>query len=106
MGQISEANSGGVHWDWGQRLGQQMEPGRRGVERNKIGGLGPTEMIRKPPPSGGGGGVCWCSRGQLALQVLMGAYQMLRKNGKNLMNMDNQSWAGILSFLKISNSKT
>ena len=34
-----------------------MEPGRGRVERNNIGGLGPTEMIRKPPPSGGGGGV-------------------------------------------------
>ena len=57
MGQSSRLKLGGVHWVLGQPIGQNMDPGRRGVERNKIGGLGPTEMIRKPPPSGGGG-VC------------------------------------------------
>ena len=42
MGQSWEANSGGVQWSNGQNNGQPLIPGRRGVVRSKLWGVGPT----------------------------------------------------------------
>ena len=57
MGQGLGPDSDGSHRVSGQSTGQTWYPGRRGVERCKVHGLGPTGLAGKPPPSCGGGGV-------------------------------------------------
>ena len=47
MGQLWEVKPSGVHYDLGQTKGQWFKPGRRGVGRTKIGGVGPTGELRK-----------------------------------------------------------
>lgn len=44
MGKRFVVISSGSQWFQGQNYGQLMVSGRRGVGRNKIGGLGPTEV--------------------------------------------------------------
>ena len=46
-GQLCEVKPSGVHRLLGQTNGQNTNPGRRGVGRNKIGGVGPTGELRK-----------------------------------------------------------
>ena len=47
MGQPLKAIPGGVHRFQGQTKGQNFNPGRRGVGRNKFEGVGPTDELRK-----------------------------------------------------------
>ena len=63
-------------------MGQNVVCGRRGVGKNKSGGLRVTGMAGKPPPSGGGGLLGLCSRTKLSLQLslgLSGAQQKIHK---------------------------
>ena len=62
MGQSLGVDSDGVHRIWGQTNGQQMEPGRRGVEGTKIWELWTTVVARNHHQSGGGGSGACCSR--------------------------------------------
>ena len=60
--------SSGSQWFQGQTKAQPIEPGRRGVGRNQVGGCETTMVAVKPPPSGGGGiGIC-CTGQLVALQ--------------------------------------
>ena len=72
-------------------MGQNVVCGRRGVERNKVGGCRTTGLARKPPPSGGGG--WWfCAAGAiLALQPCLGLSGAQGKIHKNIQMMETQS---------------
>ena len=87
LGQISRLKLGGSQWFLGQPRGQTWYPGRRGVERCKVQGLGPTGLARKPPPSCGGGGVSAETEQYTALQLTLescGAHHKIHKNKNKL----------------------
>ena len=46
-GQLCEVKPSGVHYDLGQTKGQDIKPGRRGVGRINIRGVGPTGELKK-----------------------------------------------------------
>ena len=71
MGQLSMANLGGVHWVSGQSKGQGLKSTRGGIERDKLGIVGPTEVVGKPPQSGGVGGLSCCTGQLVALQLTL-----------------------------------
>ena len=53
MGQIYKVDSGGVHSDSGQTIGQNRKSTRRGVGWNKVLVMGPTEVATNHHQSGG-----------------------------------------------------
>ena len=62
-------NSGGTQWSKGQTKGQLLNPGRRGVQKAKIGTVGPTELVTINHQSGGDGGDGLCTGHILALHL-------------------------------------
>ena len=92
MGQGLIANPGGVHWDWGQTDSQCIEPGRRGNERCKVHGLGPTEVVGKHHQRVVFGHKPADAGGTAALQPTFGQCGAQCKIHKNILKMGTQSW--------------
>lgn len=83
---------GGVHKFTGQTKGQKMNPGRRGVQRAKVGTVGPTVVVTINHQSGGGGVGSAGAGEQFSLQLCSRGSLVHLKNLQKYKTSENQKF--------------